>query len=66
MDAESAHIVWKDPGTTLAGIIGGSTGQWAAPINYDEAFSTATGAYGAGPGHVETPQSASKDAFTVK
>jgi outer membrane protein assembly factor BamB len=47
---ESAHIVWKDQGTTLAGIIGGSTGQWAAPVNYDEAYSTATGSYGAGPG----------------
>jgi len=45
----SAHIVWKKQGSVLAGITG-LAGQWAKPVSYDEAFDTATGAYGAGPG----------------
>ncbi|XHH08032.1 MAG: PQQ-binding-like beta-propeller repeat protein [Candidatus Bathyarchaeia archaeon] len=52
---ESAHIVWKDQGSVLAGITGGISGQWAAPFNYDEAYSTSTGAYGAGAGSAGNP-----------
>ncbi len=46
----SAHIAWRVQGSVLSGIISGETGQLSAPVAYDEAFSTATGAYNAGPG----------------
>jgi hypothetical protein len=46
----SAHIAWRVQGSVLAGIVSGETGQLSAPKTYDEAFNTATGAYGAGPG----------------
>lgn len=46
----SCHIVWKEQGSVLAGIISGETGQLSIPKTYDDSFSPATGAYNAGPG----------------
>ena len=47
----SCHIAWRAAGAASTGIQGGGENtQWAAPVNYDDSFSPASGAYNAGPG----------------
>lgn len=50
---ESAHVVWRVQGNNLAGVIGGGSGQWAAPFGFND-YSTGTSP-GSGPGAAGNP-----------